>query len=76
MSRNYEGEDDFDIKQDAFSEEEEDLPLAELKNEDNVRFIKAMIILFIFFSVLMYSIIFCKSPESNKNIVFENDNLY
>ena len=76
MSRNNESDYDFDIKEEIFSEEEEDLPLAELNNKDNYRFIKALALLFVFFSVLMYSIIYSNSPETNKNIVFEEDNMY
>ena len=45
-------------------------------NEDNLKYIKAFALLFIFFSVLMYSILFSNSPEKNKNIVFEEDNMY
>ena len=76
MSKNNESDYDFDIKEEIFSEEEEDLPLAELNNKDNFRVIKAFALLFIFFSVLMYSILFNNSPETNKNIVFEEDNMY
>ena len=65
---------DLDDEQRGFSsdESEEDLPIAEVKTEDKSKIIKSIIILILYYSVIIYSLIYCNSPDSESNLLLEN----
>ena len=52
---------------------EEDLPMVSLKKEDKVRVIKGMILLLLFSSIVIYSLIYCNAPNYRANILFTED---
>ena len=64
---------DFDDEQKGFSSEEseEDLPIAEVKTEDKSKIIKSIIILLLYYSVIIYSLIYCNSPDNESNLLLE-----
>lgn len=53
------------------TEEDEELPIISLKNEDKIKVIKGIILLFLFSSVVIYSLIYCNVPMYNMNILFQ-----
>lgn len=57
------------------SETSEDLPTVSLKQEDKVRVIKGMILLLLFSSIIIFSLIYCNAPNYNANILFTSDHL-
>ena len=65
---------EFDDEQRDFSSEEseEDLPIVEVKTEDKSKIIKSIIILLLYYSVIIYSLIYCNSPDSESNLLLEN----
>jgi hypothetical protein len=55
---------------DENNSQEEELPRVSLQQEDKVRIIKGMILLFLFSSIVIYSLIYCNAPTFDANIVF------
>ena len=64
---------EFDDEQRDFSSEEseEDLPIVEVKTEDKSKIIKSIIILLLYYSVIIYSLIYCNSPDNESNLLLE-----
>lgn len=65
ISNNSDNEDDE-------NQEDEELPVVTLKNEDKIKVIKGIVLLFLFSSVVIYSLIYCNVPMYNTNIVFQD----
>ena len=63
---------DEDLRGLSSQESEEDLPILEIKSEDKPKIIKSIILLLLYYSVIIYSLIYCNSPNSQSNLLLEN----
>ena len=63
---------DEDLRGLSSQESEEDLPILEIKSEDKPKIIKSIILLLLYYSVIIYSLIYCNSPDSQSNLLLEN----
>ena len=54
-------------------ESEEDLPYAEIPTENKSKSFKSIIILLLYYSIIIYSLIYNNYPDIKSNLLFENE---
>ena len=54
-------------------ESEEDLPYAEIPRENKSKSFKSIIILLLYYSIIIYSLIYNNYPDIKSNLLLEND---